>query len=131
MISHLLSLLGLFQMRFTLRRLLAGIVLVAIPLAVISRALHPYQSGRLYSSVYSIRFSPDGKNLAVGRYSARDAGVPFKCYVANVSNTLLLVDAQTLSNTRTILHEFHEGNQGPGGLFCRSHAPAFTPNGKT
>jgi WD40 repeat protein len=100
------------SMRFTLRRLFAGITLIAILLAGISIA----RSGRvgpIHRELHTIVFSPDGASLAIVTVIARDSQVHGKRYFEDVSRTIALLDTATLSNCATVHHEFQKGVPGP------------------
>jgi WD40 repeat protein len=118
-------------MRFSLRQLLVGIAFVSVLLFLflfLSTADHVGRSNRVHNNVRYLTYSPDGATLAIVHFRARDAGVPFKLYVAEVSDSVELIDAATLSNVTTVDHQFHKGNQGP------SHSTYgkidFSPDGK-
>ena len=98
--------------RFRLWQLFAGVTVVALVLSVI-----PFRNrerfGPLQHTIPNVVFSPDGTRIAVFAYDYRDAGVPLKGYVANVSRTIGLIDAATLSKFTAVEHDFRKGNQGP------------------
>jgi WD40 repeat protein len=113
-------------MRFSLRQLLVGMAMFAVTFSVIWWLAQPHW-GRIYNNVNLVAFSPDGKQLAISHYSARDANVPLKGYVANESITVALIDTATLANAATVKHEFRKGNQGPGLHHWRYTSLAFDP----
>jgi WD40 repeat protein len=102
-------------MRFSLRRLFAGVTVVAIVLGGVAVVTHtiPTRSRYYYNEVNYLAFSTDGTKLAAVLFNARDAGVPLKGYVADVSRAVALLDTATLTLSAVVQHQFLEGNQGP------------------
>ena len=102
-------------MRFSLRRLFAGVTVVAIVLGGVAVVTHsiPTRSRYYHNQVNYLAFSSDGTKLAAVLFNARDAGVPLKLYVADVSRAVALLDTATLTMSAVVQHQFLEGNQGP------------------
>src|SRR5262245_34009327 len=67
-----------------------------------------------FSEVQSLSFSPDGQNLAVVKFDARDANVPFKFYLADACRTVSVVDVPKGRVSHVIEQAKKPGNQGPG-----------------
>lgn len=95
--------------RFTVSQLFMATALIAISLML-------WQSegcGRRYSKIGCLRFSPDGRAIAVARYDARDANQPGKGYVANLSRTVSLMSAEDGSTQWVAESKVKRGNCGP------------------
>ena len=95
--------------QFSLTQLLMAVPLVAIMLTLVMSD----GCGTRYSMIGSLDFSSDGKQLAVARYDARDACVTLKCYKADVSRTISIVDVQSGSVVDIVERALKPGNQGP------------------
>jgi WD40 repeat protein len=70
------------------------------------------ESKRTYNEVSYVNFSADGKNLAVVRLSAEDAGIRGKHFFANVSRTIAVLDTARLSESVVIQRNIRKGFQG-------------------
>src|SRR5262245_42305632 len=125
------------RLRFSLRELLVTMTVIAICLSIVflciqSQYRAPVKNllftDQVFNQIENLTFSPDGTKLAVEHFHARDAGVPMKCYVADVSRTVAILDATTLRTHSVVQHQFLQGNQGP---FLRiGPFVAFTPDSK-
>lgn len=69
--------------------------------------------GDRFHVVNQVTFSPDGRWLAACSYSGRNAGVPFKHYVADVCRKVTLIKLDDVSHRKVIAEETRYGNQGP------------------
>ncbi len=113
--------------QFTITQLLMVTWLIAIFMAMATWE----GCGTWYQKVSDLAFSPDGKHLVVVHYVARDANVPFKVCLADISRTISILDVTSGRTERVIeqvkrpgdagaafqLYEFVQKNvaYGPGG----------------
>src|SRR5262245_14542742 len=116
-------------MRFRLRHLFIGFALVSVALAlyIFPPTLRIGSYHPPYNNISHLTFSPDGAKLAITHFRARDAGVPCKLYVADVTDAVEVLDTATLSNVTLVDSKFRPGNQGP--RFSIYGGIKFTPDG--
>lgn len=75
--------------------------------------------GTRYKMIESLSFSHDDSAIAVSKLNARDARTPSKCYKANVSRTVSLLDVSTGNSRGPIHQDFEAGNCGPAFVVWR------------
>jgi WD40 repeat protein len=109
------------MIRFSLTQLFMAIALVAIVLTLVRSE----GCGARMLRVSDVEFSPDGRRLAVARHDGRDARVPFKGYLANVSRTISVMDVASLSGKQVVEQRLKFGNQGPAFGIFRYAAPSL------
>src|SRR5262249_43742763 len=68
-------------------------------------------TGETVQCVSAIAFAPDGAHLAAGMYNAREAGVPFKHYFADVCRTVEVFPLDSPGSGFVIAREMRLGNQ--------------------
>ncbi len=86
--------------------------------------------GRSFQKVSDLAFSPDGKRLVVVQNSARNANVPGKVYLADVSRTISVLDTASGRTERIIERAMHEGQGGGRRLYYDlQKIVAFGPDG--
>jgi WD40 repeat protein len=95
--------------QFSLTQLLMTVPLVAILLTLVKSE----GCGTRYAMLGSLEFSPDGKQLLVVRYDARDSNVRGKGYKSDISRTISILDVESGSVIAIVEQTLQLGDHGP------------------